>query len=69
MLPVKPSSTSAAKCCLRRCVTANAVKVGTSALPCRQTYPRRSIVEMIEAYVDGRPMPSSSRRLTSDASV
>ena len=38
-------------------VTANAVKLGTSALPWRNTYSRRSIVAMIDAYVDGRPMP------------
>ena len=33
------------------------------------TYSRASIVEIIEAYVEGLPMPSSSRDLINDASV
>ena len=48
---------------------ANAVSVGTSADARFETYPRSWIVEMIEAYVEGLPMPSSSRRLISEASV
>ena len=39
------------------------------AWPRFTTYPRSWIVCMIEAYVEGRPMPSSSSALTSDASV
>ncbi len=50
-------------------MTAKAVHVGTSAWPFFHTYPRSWIVWMIDAQVEGRPMPSSSSRLTSDASV
>ncbi len=42
---------------------------GTSALPRLNTYPRSWIVPRIEAYVDGRPTPSSSSRLIKLASV
>src|SRR3989441_12273692 len=33
------------------------------------TYSRSTMVDMIEAYVEGRPMPSSSSSLTSVASL
>ena len=45
------------------------MKEGTSALPFFHTYPRSWIVCMIEAKVEGRPMPSSSRRATRLGSV
>src|SRR2546421_6652350 len=50
-------------------MTANAMNDGTSAWPRLNTYPRSWMVAMMLAYVDGRPMPSSSSALTSDASV
>ena len=52
-----------------RPTTAKATHEGTSALPREYTYPRSWIVLMIDAYVDGRPMPRSSIFFTSDASV
>ena len=45
------------------------VQVGTRGWPFFHTYPRSWIVCMIDAYVDGRPMPCSSSRFTSEASV
>ena len=50
-------------------MTANAVKLGTSALPWRNTYSRFSMVAMIDAYVEGRPIPSDSSSLINAASV
>lgn len=52
-----------------RRVTAKASHVGTRALPFLRTYPRSWIVLIVEAYVEGRPMPSSSIFFTSEASV
>ena len=57
------------KCSSMRRTTANARNDGTSADPRFTTYPRSTIVPMIEAYVDGRPMPRSSSALTRLASV
>ncbi len=50
-------------------MTAKARKDGTRADPFFHTYPRSTIVPMIAAYVEGRPMPSSSSLAVSDASV
>ena len=50
-------------------MTAKASQVGTSAEPFFQTYPRSWMVEMIYAYVDGRPITSSSSCFTRLASV
>ncbi len=44
--------------------TENATHDGTSAEPFFHTYPRSWMVLMIEAYVDGLPIPSSSSLLT-----
>jgi hypothetical protein len=52
-----------------RRVTAKASQLGTSAEPRLLTYPRSWIVPIVEAYVDGRPMPRSSIALTRVASV
>ena len=54
---------------LEQVTTAKARKVGTSAVPFLKTYPRSTIVERIAAYVEGRPMPRSSRARTSVGSV
>ena len=44
-------------------------KEGTSAVPRFATYSRSMIVLMMDANVDGRPMPISSSALINDASV
>ena len=50
-------------------VTAKASQLGISARPRSYTYPRSMIVEMMFAYVDGRPISLASKVFTSDASV
>ena len=49
MRAVKSKSTRSGKCCSSRFTTANAMNVGTSAVPCFSTYPRSWMVPMIEA--------------------
>ena len=63
------TSTTSGKCSISLSVTTSPVSVGVKRLSSSVTYCRRWIVSMIEAYVDGRPMPSSSSVLTSDASL
>jgi len=50
-------------------VTEKASQLGTSACPRFVTYPRSMIVDMVAAYVEGRPIPCSSIDLTREASV
>ena len=50
-------------------LTTSPVSVGTSDLPSLSTYPRSRIVLMIDAYVDGRPIPRFSSSFTSPASL
>jgi hypothetical protein len=50
-------------------VTIPATGSGNSLRSSTRTYPRSTIVEIVAAYVDGRPMPCSSRALMRDASV
>ncbi len=57
------------KCNVKKSLTTSPVGVGNSVFDCFSTYPRVSIVEMIEAYVDGRPIPLASSSFTSPASV
>ena len=66
---VKSKSTSRGKWPSSSPTTAKARNDGIRAWPRLNTYPRSWIVCMIDAYVDGRPMPSSSIALTSDGSV
>ena len=49
MRAVKSKSTRSGKCFCKSFTTANAVKVGTRALPCLITYSRCWMVSMIEA--------------------
>ena len=69
MYAVNVTSTTSGKCSISLSVTTSPVSVGVKRLSSSVTYCRRWIVSMIEAYVDGRPMPSSSSVLTNDASL
>ena len=57
------------KCGTSESVTSMPSSVGKSVPFSRLAYSRSWMVERICAYVDGRPMPRSSRVLTSEASV
>jgi hypothetical protein len=52
----------------RKFDTARPTSLGRKRRASSSTYLRNSSVAMIDAYVDGRPMPYSSSVLTSDAS-
>src|SRR5206468_2850823 len=69
MRTVKPVSTISGKCSCRKSVTTKPTSSGNKALPSLRTYFRSTSVEIVGAYVDGRPIPNSSSVLTSDASV
>src|SRR6266480_4017107 len=66
---VKPVSTISGKCSRRKSVTTKPTSSGVSARPSFRTYLRSTSVEIVGAYVDGRPIPNSSSVFTSDASV
>jgi len=53
----------------QRSVTTSPVSVGVNLPPSFCTYWRSTIVEIIVAYVDGRPIPRSSSSFTRDASL
>src|SRR6185503_17471176 len=65
---VKPYSTYLWKCLDRKPLTILPMSVGMNRRLSMSTYSRSLSVEMMVAYVDGRPMPCSSRALTSEAS-
>ena len=69
MRAVKPVSTMSGKCSRRKSVTTKPTSSGTSARASLRTYLRSMSVEIVGAYVDGRPIPCSSSVFTSDASV
>src|SRR5438067_1625636 len=52
---VKPVSTMSGKCSLRKSVTTKPTSSGMSARPSLRTYRRSTRVEIVGAYVDGRP--------------
>jgi len=68
MRAVKPTSTNSPKWSTSRSVTMRATSSGWSRFSFTTTYPRSMIVEMVAAYVLGRPMPCSSSALTRAAS-
>ena len=57
------------KCCSNNWVTASPKNVGINFPLLRSTYPLLTIVPIIDANVEGRPIPFSSSDLTRDASV
>src|SRR5437773_1823319 len=66
---VNPTSTTSGKCSTRMSHTTVPISSGKNRRSSRRTYPRSSRVAMVGAYVEGRPMPYSSRAFTSVASV
>ena len=69
MAAVKPYSTHRPNCPSRNAVTTRPRSVGTKRRSCSSTYSRSRSTARIAAQVEGRPMPSSSSRRTSPASV
>ena len=69
MVAVKPTLNTSGKVETRSRDTAMPRSVGTRRPFSRCTYSREVIVPTIVAYVLGRPMFSSSRAFTSDASL
>ena len=69
MRAVKPTSKISSKLFTSRSLTFSPSIVGVKRPWSLVTYSRSTIVEMIDAYVDGRPMPFSSSSFTSVASV
>src|SRR5689334_924531 len=68
MEAVNPYSTYLWKWSVRNRLTILPMSVGMNRRASISTYSRSCNVEMIVAYVEGRPMPYSSSALTSDAS-